>query len=233
MLDLSCITVSGAHPRRGHRRRPGHQARRHPGLDRPSLPKAVPPYSPATSAARLRNQAGRRRKAYPGSTAARPSRSRLRPWQRVDRDDLNVTPDQCWCSRTPARRAARHARMGHAADSEKALQAGVRDMVRISDARMSGTATAPASCTSRRKALSAARWPSCGPATKSRWTSRRKITRRRRRRARAPPRRVDNSRRRIFCAATARCIPSMSAKPTRAAISIFSRGTQRYRRAGD
>ena len=47
----------------------------------------------------------------------------------------------------------------------KLVKRGVRDMVRISDARMSGTATARACCTSRRKAMWAARWPWCKPAT--------------------------------------------------------------------
>ena len=49
---------------------------------------------------------------------------------------------------------------------KKILQQGVRDMVRISDARMSGTSpTAPACCTWRRRVRSAGRWRWCGPAT--------------------------------------------------------------------
>jgi len=48
------------------------------------------------------------------------------------------------------RRAAGHARSGTAAIPKKLLQAGVRDVLRISDARMSARATARASCTWRR-----------------------------------------------------------------------------------
>ncbi len=55
---------------------------------------------------------------------------------------------------------------------KKILEKGIRDMVRISDARMSARATAPACCTSRRRATSAARWRSCRPATSSSWTCR-------------------------------------------------------------
>ena len=58
----------------------------------------------------------------------------------IDRDDLDVTPDHVMVLKNagPHGRAG-HARMGHAADPEEAREAGVRDMLRISDARMSGT----------------------------------------------------------------------------------------------
>ena len=56
----------------------------------------------------------------------------------------------------------------------KSVKQGVRDMLRISDARMSGTSTAPASSTSRRRALSA------GPSLSSRLATNRG------RRARSP-----------------------------------------------
>ena len=54
---------------------------------------------------------------------------------------------------------------------KKLLAQGVRDMVRISDARMSGTRTARASCTSRRSRSPAARSRSSATATRSSSTS--------------------------------------------------------------
>jgi L-arabonate dehydrase len=47
----------------------------------------------------------------------------------------------------------------------KVLKKGITDMVRISDARMSGTAYGTVSCTRRRKRPLAGRWPWSGPAT--------------------------------------------------------------------
>src|SRR5580704_12120592 len=77
---------------------------------------------------------------------------------------------------------------------------------------------------SRPKVLSAGHWLWCKPATKSKSTLRRGksifTSATWSSRAAAPP---GHRRRRIFCAATARCIPSILARPTRAAISIFSR----------
>ena len=61
---------------------------------------------------------------------------------RINRDDLDV--DGGFRAGAAKRRSAGrsgHAGMGHAADSAKSCcRTGVRDMVRISDARMSGTA---------------------------------------------------------------------------------------------
>ena len=50
------------------------------------------------------------------------------------------------------------------------LERGVRDMVRISDGRMSGTASAPWSSTSPPRRPPAAPWPWPAPATRSSWT---------------------------------------------------------------
>jgi dihydroxyacid dehydratase/phosphogluconate dehydratase len=58
---------------------------------------------------------------------------------RIDDPDLDVDADSCWCCRTPGPSAARHAGMGQLPIPKKLLKQGVRDMVRISDARMSGT----------------------------------------------------------------------------------------------
>ena len=50
------------------------------------------------------------------------------------------TRTRCWCCRTPARRARRGCRNGASCRSRRrSWRQGVRDMVRISDARMSGT----------------------------------------------------------------------------------------------
>ncbi len=48
---------------------------------------------------------------------------------------------------------------------KKLLKMGVRDMLRLSDARMSGTSMAPVCCISHRKPISVGRWLLCAPAT--------------------------------------------------------------------
>ena len=61
---------------------------------------------------------------------------------RINRDDLNVDENSVLVLQNagPLGRSG-HAGMGHAADSRRSCcERGVRDMVRISDARMSGTA---------------------------------------------------------------------------------------------
>ena len=108
---------------------------------------------------------------------------------------------------------------------KKLLAAGVRDMVRISDARMSGTATAPASCTSRPRPASAGRSALVrdGDLIELDVAARRldllvdeaELARRR-----APGRR----RRRTTRAATARCSSRTSCRPTRAATSTYLAG---------
>ena len=60
---------------------------------------------------------------------------------RIDDPDLDVTPDDFWCCRTPGRcRASGMPEAGYLPIPQKLARAGVKDMVRISDARMSGTA---------------------------------------------------------------------------------------------
>jgi len=58
---------------------------------------------------------------------------------RIDRDDLEVDATRCSSCATPVRWRPGRCRMGHAARAEEAAEASVSDMVRISDARMSGT----------------------------------------------------------------------------------------------
>ena len=58
---------------------------------------------------------------------------------RIDDPDLEVDANQCWCCAMPARWGRPACRNGAAADPAKLCKQGVRDMLRISDARMSGT----------------------------------------------------------------------------------------------
>ena len=60
---------------------------------------------------------------------------------RIDAPDLDVTPEDVLVLRNAGpQRRARHARGRLYSDTEEAGATGVKDMVRISDARMSGTA---------------------------------------------------------------------------------------------
>ena len=89
---------------------------------------------------------------------------------------------------------------------KKLLAQGVRDMVRISDARMSGTPMARASSTSRRNRSSADRWPSCATATSSSSTCRPTSDASSRRRGAVPPAaRMDAAAGRSIRAASAAC----------------------------
>jgi len=139
-----------------------------------------------------------------------PSRTTTRWRARSNATISRLRPIMYWCSRTAGRRRPRHAGMGHAADPEKTSEAGRRDMLRISDApHERQPATAPASCTWRRKASSAGPWPSCRPATRSRSTCRAPHPPAcERRGAGAPPRRLKQPARAIR-AATARSTPSI------------------------
>ena len=81
---------------------------------------------------------------------------------RIDDPDLDVDETRCWCSGTPVHKGAPGMpEWGQLPIPKKLLARGVRDMVRISDARMSGRATARAFCTSRRSRPSADRSPWC------------------------------------------------------------------------
>ena len=148
----------------------------------------------------------------------------------IERDDLDVTPDHILVLKNAGPKGGPGMpEWGMLPIPKRLIRQGVRDMIRISDARMSGTHTAPASCTSRRKASSAGRSPSSRPATRSRSTSTsaRSICTSATRSlpAARPPGR---SRRRNIRAATARCSPSTSARPMTAAISISCRARRRF-----
>ena len=79
---------------------------------------------------------------------------------------LDVDATACWCSRTADRRAIPGmAEVGNMGLPPKVLQAGVTDMVRISDARMSGTAYGTAVLHVAPKRPPAARSRSSGTAT--------------------------------------------------------------------
>ena len=106
----------------------------------------------------------------------------------------------------------------------KLVKQGVRDMLRMSDARMSGTSygacvlhVAPESYRRRSARLRAERRSDRGRCRGAQDPSRRSPTRRWRN-ARPP----GSRRRRATSAATARCSPRISGRPTRAAISISS-----------
>ena len=108
---------------------------------------------------------------------------------------------------------------------KKLLQQGVRDMVRISDARMSGTSygacvlhVAPESHVGGPLAFVQRRRPD-----RARRARPHADAQGRRRGARAPARGMEGARSRITRAASARCISSTSRRPTKAATSTSSR----------
>ncbi len=88
----------------------------------------------------------------------------------VERDDLDVTPDHVLVLRNAGPQGGPGMpEWGMLPIPKKLVQAGVRDMLRISDARMSGTSYGRACCTWRRRALWAGRWRWCGMGTGSGW----------------------------------------------------------------
>ena len=141
------------------------------------------------------------------------------------------TRPRCWCSSTPGRRAAPACRSGAPRRSPRSLlQAGVKDMVRISDARMSGTSygtvvlhVAPESAVGRpaRAGARTATRSSCDV------PERRLTLRVPRRGARAPARRVDAAAARTHAAATAACSSTTCSRPTRAWTSTSCAGRPR------
>jgi dihydroxy-acid dehydratase len=60
--------------------------------------------------------------------------------ERIDRDDLDVTPDDFLVLQNAGPKAIAMPEAGYLPIPGKLARAGVKDMVRISDARMSGTA---------------------------------------------------------------------------------------------
>ena len=89
------------------------------------------------------------------TTTTWPRASTIRRW--------TSAPTASSCRRTPGR--GRAAGMGQLPIPQKLLKQGVRDMVRISDARMSGTSYSALCCTWRRKPMWAVRWRWCATAT--------------------------------------------------------------------
>ena len=75
----------------------------------------------------------------------------------IERDDLDVTADHILVLKNAGPKGGPGMpEWGMLPIPKRLLGQGVRDMIRISDGRMSGTSpTAPASCTSRRRAMSA------------------------------------------------------------------------------
>ena len=136
------------------------------------------------------------------------------------------TRTRCWCCRAPARRARPGMpEWGQLPIPKKLLEKGVRDMVRISDARMSGTSygacvlhVAPESL--RRRPAGARPRRRHHRARRGRAPAR---PGRHRRGAGEAPRRLAAAPRRSSAAATARCTCSTSPRPTRAATSTSSK----------
>ena len=92
---------------------------------------------------------------------------------RIDDPKLDVTADDFLILQNAGpKSASAMPEAGFLPIPKKLLEAGVKDMVRMSDARMSGTAYGTISWTSRRKPPSAGRWGWCAPATGSSCPSR-------------------------------------------------------------
>ena len=234
MLDLSCMTVTGKTLGDNIEGAQGLQGRRHPhaqqsGLHRRRHRRA----HRQPGAARLRHEADRRRSAAVEASRTGACVRGLQPHgarDRPRRSRRHARPRH----RAEERRSAgrtRHAGVGHAADPAQIVEAGRQghaahfrraherhQLRRLHPARRAG------------KLSSAVRSLSCRPATRSRSTWRSAAftctCRTRSWRAAAPP---GNSRRRVIRAATARSIPSTSARPTKAAISISWRRSGRCR----
>ena len=131
------------HARRQHRRRRGASARRHPSARRAALSGRRDRGAHRQScAARLRDEAGRRRASacckHRGKAIAFENYDHMA--REVERDDLDVTPDHVLVLKNGGPKGGPGMpEWGMLPIPKKLLKAGVRDMVRISDARMSGT----------------------------------------------------------------------------------------------
>ena len=142
LLDLSCLTVTGAHARRQHRRQPSASARRHPFAQRPL-------YAEGATAVLTGNLAPRGCVMKPAAADPRFLKHRGKAIafenydhmaREVDRDDLDVTPDHVLVLKNGGPKGGPGMpEWGKLPIPKKLLKAGVRDMLRISDARMSGT----------------------------------------------------------------------------------------------
>ncbi len=232
LLDLSCVTVNGRTARRKYRGRQGASARRHPFAARAALSRGRHRGAHRQSgAARLRDEAGRRRQALPASSRQGDRVRELRcdgGRGRPRRSRCHARPCAGAEKRRPERRP-RHAGMGPIADSEKAPQSRRarhaahfrcaherHQLRRLHPARRAGklcrrSARLRAEPATRSKSTSPREESICMSATTSC-------------RAGAPP---GNRRRRVIRAATARCIRSISARPTKAATSISCKARRR------
>ena len=151
--------------------------------------------------------------------------------QRINDPALNVTADSVLVLRNAGPKGGPGMpEYGMLPIPDYLLAQGVRDMVRIFDARMSGTSYGRASCTSRRKRSSAARSRWSVPATRSPWTPPPASCAWRYPNATWPIAAPSGGRpRRSSSAVTACCSPSRSRRPTRAATSPSWPGTARIR----
>ena len=148
----------------------------------------------------------------------------------VDRDDLDVTPDHVLVLKNGGPKGGPGMpEWGQLPIPKKLLKAGVRDMLRISDARMSGTSygacilhVAPESFVGGPLAF-----VQTGDEIEVDVAARTHSSACRRRGTVAPPRRLETAAAALSRAAMARCFRSISARPTRAAISIFCKGRRR------
>ena len=143
----------------------------------------------------------------------------------IERDDLDVTPDHILVLKNAGPKGGPGMpEWGMLPIPKRLLGQGVRDMIRISDARMSGTSygacilhVAPESFVGGPLAF-----VQTGDEIEIDVDKRADPSACQRRGTGAPQGGLDNRRRRNIRAAMARSIRSISARPTRAAISIFS-----------
>ena len=143
----------------------------------------------------------------------------------IERDDLDVTPDHILVLKNAGPKGGPGMpEWGMLPIPKRLLGQGVRDMIRISDGRMSGTSygacilhVAPESFVGGPLALGQDR-------RRDRDRRRQALdpSARQRRGARPPPRRLEKAGAEISARLRRAVIPSISARPTKAAISIFS-----------
>ena len=148
----------------------------------------------------------------------------------IERDDLDVTPDHILVLKNAGPKGGPGMpEWGMLPIPKRLLGQGVRDMIRISDGRMSGTSygacilhVAPESFVG-----GPLNFVQTGDEIEIDVDKRSHPSARQRRGDWPAARPPGSSRRRNIRAATARCSPSTSARPTRAAISISSRARRR------
>ena len=142
-LDLTCPTVTGPQHRREHRGCRNLPAGRHPHARRSALRRRRDRGTHRQSgAAWLRHEAGRGREALPQASRQGDRVRGLQPHgaRGRARRPRRHAPTTFWCSRMPARKGGPGMpEWGMLPIPKKLVKAGVRDMVRISDGRMSGT----------------------------------------------------------------------------------------------